>query len=148
MTAGHFETSSEEETRALGIRMATGLAAPTSILLLGPLGSGKTALTRGIAEGLGVDPRDVSSPTFTLVNLYAGRLPVAHVDLYRIGGDRGTVPEEELREAGILEVLGSPSVVLVEWGERLDRALVPPGWDVRMEHAGAERRRITVTSRP
>ncbi|MBI4160816.1 MAG: tRNA (adenosine(37)-N6)-threonylcarbamoyltransferase complex ATPase subunit type 1 TsaE, partial [Acidobacteria bacterium] len=78
------ETGSEEETRRFGASFAGRLGAGDIVLLRGPLGTGKTVLARGICAGLGVDPREVRSPSFTLVNEYRGRLPVYHVDLYRV----------------------------------------------------------------
>ena len=84
------------------------------VLLRGPLGVGKTTLTRGIAEGLGLeDPRRVSSPSFALVNIYRGRCPIYHVDLYRLEGAR------DLYTTGLDEFLGREGVTVVEWSERL-----------------------------
>jgi tRNA threonylcarbamoyladenosine biosynthesis protein TsaE len=79
------------------------------------LGSGKTAFVRGLADGLGVDPAQVTSPTFTLVHEYrGGRLPIVHVDLYRLGGT-------DLDEVGLDDALASVGVVAVEWADRLTR---------------------------
>ena len=87
---------SPEETHRIGVELARGLKIPGVLFLRGPLGTGKTTLARGVAEGLGLaDPSLVSSPSFSLVNVYHGKCPIFHVDLYRISGGR------ELRSIGI-----------------------------------------------
>ena len=114
-------TGSEEETRRLGRRLGTSLKAPRTILLEGDLGAGKTALAKGLAEGLGVDPERVHSPTFTIVNEYpGGRSRIFHVDLYRLETRR------DQDSAGLEEVLDSEGVIIVEWAERLAIETDPP----------------------
>ena len=115
MTARTIVTQSEEDT----IREAAALAAPLEagmiLLISGELGAGKTAFVRGLAKGLGVDPSDVTSPTFTLVHEYnGGRLPLIHVDLYRL-------ERAELDEIGLDDDLAARGVVAIEWPERLGR---------------------------
>ena len=96
--------------------LASRLGAGDVLLLQGDLGTGKTAFVRGLASGLGVDPDEVTSPTFTLVHEYrGGRLPIVHVDLYRLTGI-------DLDEIGLDEALASSGVVAIEWAERLSRA--------------------------
>ena len=108
---------SESETAALARELAVSLRAGDVLLLSGTLGAGKTAFVRGLAEGLGVDPDDVSSPTFTLVHEYrGGRLTLYHVDLYRL--DRAATEELGLEEMGVAD-----GVLAIEWPERLTHAL-------------------------
>ena len=106
------------------------------MLLHGDLGAGKTAFVRGLASGLGIDPGEVSSPTFVLVQHYRGAIPLTHVDLYRL--DSAAAVEdlglEELAEGGVLAV---------EWAERLPRP-VDGSVSVKIEDMGNDRRRITI----
>jgi tRNA threonylcarbamoyladenosine biosynthesis protein TsaE len=108
-----WTTRDESETRALGRELAAELAPDGVLLLSGDLGTGKTVLTQGLAEGLGIDPREVQSPTFTLIREHegpGGRL--IHVDLYRLEpGETGAL--------GIEELLAGPGIKVVEWAERL-----------------------------
>lgn len=108
--------------------------------LHGQLGAGKTQFARGIALGLGLaDGRMVTSPTFVLMQEYPARLPVYHLDAYRLA-----LPETELAEMGFDEMLEN-GVVLLEWAERA-AGLLPAGtWDVRIEVAGAADRRFRVS---
>jgi tRNA threonylcarbamoyladenosine biosynthesis protein TsaE len=109
-------STSESETRAIAARFASQLKAGDVLLLSGDLGAGKTAFTRGLAEGLGIDPDEVTSPTFTLVHEYrGGRLPLVHVDLYRL-------ERANLEEIGLDEDLAAQGVIAIEWPERLSRA--------------------------
>jgi tRNA threonylcarbamoyladenosine biosynthesis protein TsaE len=128
---------SEAETSNAGRELASELSAGDAVLLFGDLGAGKTAFTRGLAEGLGVPPDEVSSPTFTIVQEYrGGRVPLLHVDLYRLGDAR------EIDDLG-LDELGSNAVLAVEWAERLPRA-IPGARVVRIEHAGEDGRTIRI----
>jgi tRNA threonylcarbamoyladenosine biosynthesis protein TsaE len=132
-------THSEGETAAVGRDIGRRLRAGNVVLLEGPLGAGKTAFARGLAEGLGCDGEDVSSPTFTIVQEYRGRLRLQHVDLYRLG------PEEVDDLA--LEDLLEGSVMAVEWPDRWRRAPAD-AMRVRIEMLDGTRRRITTTSTP
>jgi tRNA threonylcarbamoyladenosine biosynthesis protein TsaE len=132
-------THSEAETSAVGRDLAARLSPGSVVLLVGDLGAGKTALVRGLAEGLGVNPADVSSPTFTLIQEYrGGRIPLLHVDLYRLNDPR------EVDELG-LDELGAGAALAIEWAERLART-PPDAIRVTIEHAGEAERRITVES--
>ena len=137
MTERAEVTSGEEETVEAGERLARMLAAGDVVLLHGQLGAGKTAFVRGLARGLGADAEEVSSPTFTLIQEYAsGRLPLFHVDLYRLEA-------AEVDDLGLDELIGGKDVVAIEWAERWrDR---PHGAiDVTIEDEGEDRRRITI----
>jgi tRNA threonylcarbamoyladenosine biosynthesis protein TsaE len=110
-------THSEEETRSLGRTLARELAPDGVLLLSGDLGSGKTVLARGIGEGLGIDPREVQSPTFTLIREHEGKGGrLIHVDLYRL-------EPEQTAALGLEELLAGPGVKVIEWAERLPFAV-------------------------
>jgi tRNA threonylcarbamoyladenosine biosynthesis protein TsaE len=129
-------TSSEEETTAAGERFASRLRPGDVVLLHGDLGAGKTAFVRGLATGLGAPPGDVSSPTFTLVQEYRGRLTLYHVDLYRL-------QPVEVGDLGLDELSEGNAVVAVEWAERWTDA--PAGaWIVRFAIEGEDERLISV----
>jgi tRNA threonylcarbamoyladenosine biosynthesis protein TsaE len=133
------ETSGEGETSAIGERLAVGLGGGELILLHGALGAGKTAFVRGLARGLGVPEEDVSSPTFTLIQEYRGRLVLHHVDLYRLA-------PREVEDLGLDDLLSSGGVVAIEWAERWeDRP--PDAREIWIEDLGGDRRRVTLASR-
>lgn len=128
-------TNSTEETVALGKRLGGLLGAGDVVALSGPLGSGKTYLTKGIALGLGVgDSRAVRSPTFILVGEYEGRLRLYHVDAYRLEGPA------DLQSLGSDDFLFSGGVTVVEWAERVRDALPAEHLWVECRHAGESRR--------
>ena len=135
MTRDVVVSESEEATTALGERLARSLSPGAVLLLEGELGAGKTAFVRGLAIGLGAPEEDVSSPTFTLIQEYRGRVPLLHADLYRITG-------AEADDLG-LDELGRDGVVAIEWAAKLLRR---PGGaiDVLIEDLGGDRRRITI----
>ena len=133
-------TTSEAETEALGRRLARQAGARGLILLFGDLGAGKTAFVRGLAAGIGADPEDVSSPTFTVMQEYRGQTTLRHVDLYRLvsGFDVDELAIDELALDGL---------VAVEWAERLDD--VPANaWVVRIAIGDQDHRTITIDSPP
>jgi tRNA threonylcarbamoyladenosine biosynthesis protein TsaE len=131
-------THSEGETAAVGRDLGRTLGPGSVLLLSGDLGAGKTAFVRGVAEGLGIEPGAVSSPTFTLVQEYrGGRLPLFHVDLYRLR-------PAEVGDLGLDEFALAGGVTAIEWPDRLpqrfDNAL-----DVRIDHADEDdARRIEI----
>jgi tRNA threonylcarbamoyladenosine biosynthesis protein TsaE len=132
-----LETSSEAETEAAGESLGRSLDAGSVVLLYGDLGAGKTAFVRGMARGVGALPDEVSSPTFTLVQEYAGTsLTLYHVDLYRLDS-------AEVDDLGLDDLLDSRGIVAIEWAERWPgrprRAI-----DVQLEESGEGRRRIRV----
>jgi tRNA threonylcarbamoyladenosine biosynthesis protein TsaE len=131
-------SKSPEETMKIGFELAQSLSIPGVVLLLGCLGAGKTTLTRGIAQGLGLcDPSLVNSPSFTLVNVYQGACPIYHVDLYRLDGAR------DLYSIGIDDFLGKEGITIIEWSERL---LFPleGAVEIKIEDAGDDQRIISI----
>ncbi len=133
-------TDSEEQTASVARALAGALAAGDVVLLAGNLGAGKTAFVRGLAEGLGIDGREVSSPTFTLVHEYrGGRLTLYHVDLYRL--DRAATDDLGLEELGV-----SDGVLAIEWPDRLSHGLTP-ATRVDIDIVGDTTRRISITRR-
>jgi len=106
-------TRSARDTTLLGRRLGRLLAAGDVVALVGELGAGKTQLARGTCQGAGVDPADVTSPTFAIVQTYRGRLPVHHADLYRLGD------LDELYATGLPDLLGGDGALLVEWADRI-----------------------------
>ena len=109
-----FATHSSDETLTLGDKIGRHLKAGDIVFLFGDLGAGKTTLTQGIAQGLGVGKEEyVRSPTFTLVNQYHGNNPVFHIDLYRIESSH------ELEDLGLEEVFSDGGITIVEWAEKL-----------------------------
>jgi tRNA threonylcarbamoyladenosine biosynthesis protein TsaE len=144
-----WNSASPEETVLMGQTLGDLLAPGDVVALSGDLGSGKTVLARGIAEGLGCRGTDVHSPSFTLVNEYRGRprgegaggrapLVVAHIDLYRIQS------EAEIPGLGWDEYLGSRYVTLVEWAERAGGSLPDDLLRISITAPDADRRRLTV----
>jgi tRNA threonylcarbamoyladenosine biosynthesis protein TsaE len=129
-----YRTASEEETIALGERLARDFAPGTVVLLIGNLGAGKTTLAKGIVKGLGAaPPEEVSSPTFTLIHEYGGGPPVYHIDLYRLD-DAASVAT-----LGLDELFDRPAVVLIEWGERFPELMPDRRVEVTLRAEGDER---------
>ena len=130
-------TQSETETHGLARELSLTLKAGDVLLLSGDLGSGKTTFVRGLAEGLGIDPDDVSSPTFTLLHEYrGGRLTLYHADLYRL--DKTATDDLGLEETGVRD-----GVLAIEWPDRLSHD-IPGATVVRLEVVDDAFRRITI----
>jgi tRNA threonylcarbamoyladenosine biosynthesis protein TsaE len=128
---------SEEETQKVASELAGRLRGGDVVLLRGSLGAGKTAFVRGLAAGLGIDPGEVSSPTFTLVHEYrGGRLPLFHADLYRL--ERTATDDLGLEEMG-----ASDGVLAIEWPDRLSHAL-PGATTVEIEIVDDTTRRLRI----
>lgn len=137
---GQFITHSAEETFELAYGIGEALTNSTVILLQGDLGAGKTVFAKGIAAGLDIDPAEVNSPTFTLVNMHAGRMRLYHLDLYRLSGTT-----DEVREIGLEEMLNdAQAIVLIEWSERLGDWKIPAAYQVSLQDDGGEMRRIEI----
>lgn len=128
-------THSEDETIAVARELASSLRAGDVVLLSGTLGAGKTAFVRGLAEGLGINPDEVSSPTFTIVHEYrGGRLSLYHADLYRL--ERAATEDIGLEEMGVQD-----GVLAIEWPDRLTHEL-PGAREIRIELVDENTRRI------
>jgi tRNA threonylcarbamoyladenosine biosynthesis protein TsaE len=135
-----LETETADDTRDVGEALATLLRPRDTIVLTGDLGAGKTTMVQGIGRGLGVDDH-VASPTFTLVREYAGRLDVAHVDVYRL--DR----MQDVVDLALDELGGPERVLLVEWGDAIQDFLPEDRLRIELttETGDRERRRILIS---
>ena len=132
-----FHTESEEQTIALGERLAAELPAKAVVLLIGNLGAGKTTLAKGIVKGLGAaQPDDVSSPTFTLIHEYSPA--IYHIDLYRLD------QPEQVATLGLDEIFDRQAVVLIEWGERFPQLMPQARIEIRLRTTGESSREIEV----
>jgi tRNA threonylcarbamoyladenosine biosynthesis protein TsaE len=129
-------TNSELETVKTGRLFAASLKPGDVVLLSGALGAGKTAFVRGIAAGLGADPDYVTSPTFTLIQEYAGETTLFHVDLYRL-------EPREVDGLGLDELMAQEAIVAIEWPERLPRR-IPGAVEVLILQTGDTRREIVI----
>jgi tRNA threonylcarbamoyladenosine biosynthesis protein TsaE len=138
---GEFISRSEQETFQLGFDIGKQLSGGEIILLSGPLGAGKTLLVKGIAHALGVDEADVSSPSFTLVNPYDGRLRLYHIDLYRLDEGASAAHAVDLDEL----LSDEHAVIVIEWAERMGRYPLPPGaWRIAISGDGDAPRTISI----
>lgn len=133
------ETSSAAQTEALGARIADGLGPGDVVLVRGDLGAGKTTFVRGACRALGVEG-PVTSPTFTIGQRYAGRVPVSHLDLHRLG-DAGVKGEDP---ALLADYLTADAVAFIEWPEAAAPQLGTVALEVEIRHAGGDRREIRV----
>jgi len=140
LTAGEWTAATPEETFELGRRVGARLEGGEVLLLSGPLGAGKTVFVKGLAAALGLDPDEVNSPSFTLVNRHGeGRLVLYHLDLYRLAEGPSAAHAVDLDEL----LADERSVIVIEWAERMGRYPLPAGaWRVRIEGDGAEPRRV------
>ena len=133
-------TGSPRETMEVGRRIAAELQAPELVMLIGDLGAGKTTLTKGLLEELGVaKSEDVASPTFSLVHEYGEDPKVYHIDLYRL--DR--VPE--LETLGLDDLWERPAIVLIEWGEKFSAELPGKRREVRLRYIDEDHREVRIT---
>ena len=112
-----YYTSGPAETFDLGKKIAKSVGDGSVIAMFGGMGMGKTAFTRGLAEGLGIDPKNVSSPTFAIVHEYIGQRTLYHFDMYRIES------WDDLYSTGFFDYLDSSGVIAVEWSENIENAL-------------------------
>jgi tRNA threonylcarbamoyladenosine biosynthesis protein TsaE len=129
----------EKATEQLGFKLASFFRSGDVIALYGELGTGKTCLVRGLAEGLGVEKGLVSSPSFSLINEYPGTVPVFHIDCYRL--ER----EEEILELGLEEYFSGSGISIIEWAERI-RDLPEDRWDIFLTILDESRRWVRFTA--
>ena len=127
-----FRTESPEETQALGEKLGKTLKEGDVIALIGDLGTGKTCLTQGITRGVGIAPGEiVSSPSYILINEYNGKVPIYHIDLYRLENS------EEIAELGLSEYVEGDGICIIEWAERMSDALPDTCIKIHITLAGA-----------
>lgn len=133
-------SNSPQNTLEIGSKIGKSLSGGEIILLSGDLGAGKTLLTKGIAQGLGIERSTiVVSPSFTLVNIYKARLDIIHVDLYRLDSD-------EVYELGLEDFMDKDHIMVVEWAERAKGFFHGNILEIFIEYLGEESRRISFDS--
>lgn len=142
MSNYEYISHSPSDTLKLGEKIGRNLRGGSVIALIGELGCGKTLLTRGITTGLGVPLRQVNSPTFVLVNEYNGRLPIFHMDLYRLGDAVDVV------DIGLLDYLAraESGVIIIEWAEKILSLLPDEYLKIEFEILSARKRRISFSA--
>jgi tRNA threonylcarbamoyladenosine biosynthesis protein TsaE len=131
-----YVSSGPQETHAYAACFAKALLPNSIVALKGDLGAGKTTWVRGMVEGLGLDPRVVSSPTFTLLNIYPSEPPFYHFDLYRLPSS------EEFCKAGFDDYLRAGGICCVEWAEKID--LPPDTYQIVFSYTGQDTRHIRI----
>jgi tRNA threonylcarbamoyladenosine biosynthesis protein TsaE len=140
---GESVSHSARATFDLGTRIGAQLSGGEILLLSGPLGAGKTMLVKGIAHALGIDEEDVTSPSFTLVNLHQGRFLLYHIDLYRLDQGASAAHAVDLDEI----LTDENAVVIIEWAERLGLYPLPDNvWRISIAGDGDEPRKISIAA--
>jgi tRNA threonylcarbamoyladenosine biosynthesis protein TsaE len=138
---GEFVSHAAEETFDYGRQIGEQLSGGEILLLSGPLGAGKTIFVKGLATALGIDRQEVTSPTFTLVNPYAGTLMLYHIDLYRLGEGASAAHAVDLEEL----LSDERAVIVIEWAERLGHYHLPSNvLHVTINGDGDDPRRVTI----
>lgn len=132
-----FQSKSEAETKALGRILGKRLRSGDVVSLYGELGSGKTIMVKGIASVFGIDERDITSASFTIIAEYKGTMPFYHIDLYR-------VKSEEVHDIGLQEYLGKDGMSVIEWAERAEDEIPEDSIKVRLSYAGDTSREIEI----
>jgi len=137
-----FTSISPQQTFELGYEIGSRLQGGEILLLSGPLGAGKTILVKGICSALGIDEEDVTSPSFTLVNPYEGRLRLYHLDLYRLDEGASAAHAVDLDDL----LADEDSIIVIEWAERMGPYPLPPSnvWKIGISGDGDDPRRIKV----
>ena len=131
-------TESVNETLAIGKKLGRLLSPGDVILLTGELGAGKTCLVKGIADGLGIKGTRITSPTFIIINEYTGKIPLYHIDLYRIGSI------EDLRDIGMEELVYGKGVTAIEWAERIKDTLPDERMEISLKWVDDKSRTIDI----
>ena len=134
-----FKTKSPKETEEVGKKLGSALKSGDVVAMFGGMGMGKTAFTHGIAEGMGIDPHQVSSPTFALVQEYGESQKLYHFDMYRIGS------WDDLYSTGFFDYLEQGGVIAAEWSENIENALPENTITVTFERLGDEKREIIIS---
>ena len=142
ISEAEFTSSSPEQTFNYGHQLGARLEGGEILLLSGPLGAGKTIFVKGICASLGIDEEEVTSPSFTLVNPYAGRLQLYHLDLYRLDEGAGAAHAVDLDEL----LTDERAVIAIEWAERMGNYPLPANvWHIDISGDGDSTRHIRVT---
>jgi tRNA threonylcarbamoyladenosine biosynthesis protein TsaE len=142
ISTGEWTSRDASETFDLGRQIGAELSGGEILLLDGPLGAGKTIFVKGLAAGLDVDADEVTSPSFTLVNPHKGRLPLFHIDLYRLDAGATAAHAVDLEEL----LTNEHAVIVIEWAERLGKYPLPPCvWHVRVQGDGDAARSIAIS---
>jgi tRNA threonylcarbamoyladenosine biosynthesis protein TsaE len=141
LQTGEWISHSPDQTFRRGEQVGVQLLGGEIILLDGPLGAGKTVFVKGLASALGIDPDEVTSPSFTLVNPYMGRLQLFHIDLYRLDEGASAAHAVDLEEL----LSNAQAVIVMEWAHRLGQYQLPPNvWRVDIRGDGEEPRVISI----
>ena len=127
-----LELNSKAKTLAFGDSLGQFLKGGDVLALTGDLGVGKTLLTQGIAQGLGIPSEQVSSPTFSLIQVYESHVPVIHADLYRLEDPAA------IRQLGLEDYLTPKNIVIIEWADRFYQGLPPDYLEIHLEHGHTE----------
>ena len=140
--SSEWQSHDADETFALGKQIGSQLTGGEILLLNGPLGAGKTVFVKGLAAALDIDPEEVTSPSFTLVNPYKGRLPLFHIDLYRLAEGSAAAHAVDLEEL----LNDEQAVVVIEWAERMGNYPLPSNvWRITISGDGEGTRTISMT---
>jgi tRNA threonylcarbamoyladenosine biosynthesis protein TsaE len=140
VTERDLVSQSVEETLALGERIGRAALPGDLVALFGGLGAGKTVLSKGVLRGLGGDPDDATSPTFTLLRQYQARLLLHHFDAYRLSAPR------EFLDIGAEEAFYGDGICVIEWAERVLEVLPPDRLEVHLEVSGEARREVRLVA--
>ena len=142
ISIGEWQTQNTQETFYLGKQVGGQLIGGEILLLNGPLGAGKTVLVKGIAAALNIDPEEVTSPSFTLVNPYTGRMALFHIDLYRLGEGLSAADAVDLEEL----LNHEQAIIVIEWAERMrDYPLPSNVWRIAITGDGEGPRKISIS---